>query len=164
MDFSDIYGQYAKDVHRFALYLSGSPSLAEDLTSQTFVNAMCGRTDLDLGTVKAYLFAITRNLYRDAVRHQRRIVDGDDLPERQDPRPGPDINTQDKQRLDEVLRAIQRLPEPQREALVMATDQDMSYEEIARVLGCSVAAIKVRIHRARLALREELERKDQTCK
>lgn len=69
MNFSDIYGQYAKHVYRFALFLSGNSSLAEDLTSETFVNALCGPTNLKLGTVKAYLFAITRNLYRDSIRN-----------------------------------------------------------------------------------------------
>jgi len=57
MDFSEIYEKYVRDVHRFALYLSGNPALAEDLTSETFAQAFCGHSDLRLGTVKAYLFA-----------------------------------------------------------------------------------------------------------
>ena len=164
MNFSDIYGQYANDVHRFALFLSGNASLAEDLTSETFVHAMCGPTNLNLGTVKAYLFAITRNLYRDSIRKEQRFISGDELPDRQDPRPGPELKAQDRQNLGNVLSAIQRLPEQQREALVMATDQGMSYLEIAAVLGCSVAAVKVRVHRARLALRAELQRREPICK
>jgi RNA polymerase sigma-70 factor, ECF subfamily len=63
MDFSDIYERYARDVYRFALYLSGNRALAEDLTSETFVHALCGRSDVRVGTIKAYLFAIARNLY-----------------------------------------------------------------------------------------------------
>ena len=157
MNFSELYGRYAQDVHRFALYLCGDQSLAEDLTSETFVRALCGPTDLRLGTVKAYLFAITRNLYRDSVAKLGRTVAAGSLPERYDPRPGPEVSAQGRQELQNTLRVIQKLPEQQREALLLALDGDMSYEEIGRILGCSLPAVKVRIHRARLALKAGLQ-------
>ena len=164
MNFSELYGRYAQDVHRFALYLCGNPSLAEDLTSETFVRALCGPTDLRLGTVKAYLFAITRNLYRDSVARQRRTVATDSLRERQDPRPGPEASAQGRQELQNTLRVIQKLPEQQREALLLVLDGDMSYEEIGRIVGCSIPAVKVRIHRARLALKAGLQERTSLCK
>jgi len=164
MDFSEIYERYVRDVHRFALYLSGNSALAEDLTSETFVHLWCGRSDLRVGTVKAYLFAIARNLYRDFLAHQRHLAPSSELPERIDPVPGPDLSAEDRETFSNVLCAIQRLPEPQREALVLAVDQELSYEQIAVILGCSVAAVKVRIHRARLKLKAELEKKEQAWK
>lgn len=163
MNFSDLYGRYAQDVHRFALYLCGNQSLAEDLTSETFVRALCGHTDLRLGTVKAYLFAITRNLYRDSVAKRGWTVVTASLPERHDPRPGPEASAQGKQELQNTLRVIQKLPEQQREALLLALDGDMGYEDIGRILGCSVPAVKVRIHRARMALKAELQERN-VCK
>ena len=81
-----------------------------------------------------------------------------------DPLPGPDLSAQDRQTFMNVMRAIQRLPELQREALVLAVSQELSYEQIAAVLECSVAAVKVRIHRARLQLKAELEKKEQVWK
>jgi RNA polymerase sigma-70 factor (ECF subfamily) len=51
-----------------------------------------------------------------------------------------------------VLRELQKLPEASRSALLMYAVDGMAYEEIARVLGISLAALKVKIHRARLAL------------
>jgi RNA polymerase sigma-70 factor (ECF subfamily) len=67
--------------------------------------------------------------------------------------------------VDSVLRAIQRLPKSQREALVLAIDGDLQYEQIAVILGCSLAAVKVRIHRARLQLKADLdEQENSTCK
>src|SRR5690348_10522275 len=74
MDFSEIYKRYAHDVHRFSLYLSGNYALAEDLTAETFAHALCGAADLRVDTVKAYLFAIARNLYRDIMDRQRRLI------------------------------------------------------------------------------------------
>lgn len=75
MDFSEIYQRYAHDVHRFSLYLSGNYALAEDLTAETLVQ-MCGPTDLRVDSVKVYLFAIARNLFRDIMERQRRLVGG----------------------------------------------------------------------------------------
>jgi RNA polymerase sigma-70 factor (ECF subfamily) len=164
MNFSELYGRYAEDVHRFALYLCGNQSLAEDLTSETFVRALCGPTDLRLGTVKAYLFAITRNLYRDSVGKLARTVVTGSVPERHDPRPSPEVSAQGRQELQNTLRLIQKLPEQQREALLLASDGDVSYEEIGRILGCSIAAVKVRIHRARMALKAELKERTSLCK
>jgi DNA-directed RNA polymerase specialized sigma24 family protein len=54
MDFLEIYQRHARDVHRFSLYLSGNYALAEDLTAETFVHAMCGPTHVRVDSVKAY--------------------------------------------------------------------------------------------------------------
>jgi RNA polymerase sigma-70 factor (ECF subfamily) len=161
MDFSEIYRQYARDVHRFSVYLSGDPSLAEDLTAETFVHALCGPADLRVDTVKAYLFAIARNLHRDLLRRQRRLVPISEVPERADPAPSPGHVAENRQTFSAVLQAIQRLPEPQREALVLSLDEDLRYEQVGAILGCSVAAVKVRIHRARMQLKSDLKAQER---
>jgi RNA polymerase sigma-70 factor (ECF subfamily) len=158
MDFSELYNRYARDVHRFLLYLSGDFALAEDLTSETFVHALCGPADIHLDTVKAYLFAIARNLHRDTVKRQCRVVSVGDVPEPSDCGPSPARTAEDRQTLTAVLGAIQRLPEQQREALVLSLEQGLRYDQIGAILGCSQAAVKVRIHRARLQLKLDLER------
>jgi RNA polymerase sigma-70 factor (ECF subfamily) len=157
MDFGEIYGRYAQDVFRFSLYLSGDPALAEDLTAETFVHALCGPAKLNVDTVKAYLFAIARNLYRDLLERERKLVPISEVSERRDSQPWPDRAAETREQLSEVLKAIQRLPDPQRDALVLSLDDDLRYEQIAAILGCSVAAVKVRIHRARLEIKSYLE-------
>jgi len=164
MDFSEIYERYAGDVHRFAYYLSGNRTLAEDLTSETFVRALCVRSDLRVGTVKAYLFAIARNLYRDFLSSQRRVATDEELPKARDPNPGPDLEVQGRENYANLLRTIQQLPEGEREALLLSIDEDLKYEQIALILGCSVAAVKVRICRARVKLKSELAKKEQSWK
>jgi len=161
MDFSEIYRRYARDVHCFSVYLSGNPALAEDLTAETFVHALCGPTNLHVDTVKAYLFAIARNLYRDHIERQRRLVPISEVPERADPAPSPDLVAENRQTFSAVLKAIQRLPESQREALVLSLDEDLRYDQIGAILGCSVAAVKVRIHRARMQLKSDLEAQER---
>ncbi|HYL73520.1 MAG TPA: RNA polymerase sigma factor [Bryobacteraceae bacterium] len=164
MDFSEIYERYARDVHRFSLYLSGNRALAEDLTAETFVHALCGASELRVDTVKAYLFAIARNLYRDGVKRQSRQSPMEGSPERADRAALPDRTMEERQTLAKVLKAIQKLPEPQREALVLSVDDELRYDQIGAILGCSVAAVKVRIHRARLQLRLELEGREGVWK
>jgi len=157
VDFSELDSRYARDVHRFSVYLSGDATLAEDLTSETFVHILRRPVDLRVGTVKAYLFATASNLFRDGVKRQRRLVAIGDVPEIADPARSFDRNTEDRQTLSDVLKGIQRLPAPQREALVLSLDDDLRYEQIGAILGCSVAAVKVRIHRARMQLRSDLK-------
>ena len=67
LTFDHIYQTYFQDVYRFTLWLSRNPSLADDLTSETFVRAWGRRDRLCTETLKAYLLAIARNLFL----HQR---------------------------------------------------------------------------------------------
>src|SRR3954451_19267086 len=60
--FHELYESYSRDVYRFALYLSGDPALADDVTSETFIRAWSAAEPVRLATVKAYLLAIARNL------------------------------------------------------------------------------------------------------
>jgi RNA polymerase sigma-70 factor (ECF subfamily) len=67
-----------------------------------------------------------------------------------------------KSELREVLRQLQEMPEVDRAALLMHAQQGTSYEDIARVLGISLAAVKIKIHRARLRLAEARARGPRT--
>jgi RNA polymerase sigma-70 factor (ECF subfamily) len=160
MDFSELYRRYGRDVFRFSLFLSGNRATAEDLTAETFARALVGRDRLRVDTVKAYLFAIARNLYRDVRSRDRRLVSIDVVAPRPDPSPAQDVVAGDRQQLEAALSAIQRLPDGEREALVLAIQKDLPYERIAAILGCSVVAVKVRVHRARARLRSILNEKE----
>jgi RNA polymerase sigma-70 factor, ECF subfamily len=108
------------------------------------------RDALRTATVKAYLFAIARNLYRQGLRRtRRRTVLNEGLA---DEGPGPHAEAAARAELDDVLRALQSLPEPDRAALLMRAQDGMAYEEIAAALGLSLAATRVKVHRARVRL------------
>jgi RNA polymerase sigma-70 factor (ECF subfamily) len=162
MDFTDLYDRYARDVHRFSLFLSGNEAMAEDLTAETFARALLRRDQLRVDTVKAYLLAIARNLYRDALRAERRLVSIDEAPHAHDPAPRQDVLAGDKRRLQDVVAAIQRLPATEREALLLATGHELPYDRIAAILGCSTAAVKVRVHRGRVRLKSLLDCKERS--
>ncbi len=62
MTFHELYDRYARDVHRFAVYLSGDRMLADDITSETFLRAWNASGRIREATVKAYLFTVARNV------------------------------------------------------------------------------------------------------
>lgn len=150
IDFSGLYQAHAADVQRFALYLSGDPSLAEDLTAETFVRLWGARERVELATVRGYLFAIVRNLY---LQHRRRRRP-ESAPDESlaDARPGPVERALARDELEATLAALQALPEIDRAALLMRASDELPYEEIAAALGISATAARVKVHRARLVL------------
>jgi len=150
MDFSSLYKKYAPDVYRFALYLSSERGEAEDITSETFVRAWAAPVTIEIATVKGYLFTIARNLFLQGLRKKSRHVALHD--ELRDPQAGPYARAAQKEELHSVMKELQKLPEASRAALLMRAVEGMAYDEIAHVLGISLATVKVKIHRARLAL------------
>ena len=149
-EFEALYRRHWSDVFRFSLYVCGNSHDAEDLTEEAFLRAWTSSAPIRVGTVKAYLFMIVRNLHRDRTRGLR----GHDALEEslRDPRPGPAETAAGRHELDRVLTALQKLPETDRAVLAMATMGEMPYELIGAAMGLSVSAIKVRIHRTRVRL------------
>jgi RNA polymerase sigma-70 factor, ECF subfamily len=148
--FSELYKKHAPDVYHFALYLSGERGEAQDITSETFVRAWTAPEPIRMATVKGYLFTIARNLFLQGLRKKSRHVELND--QLRDPQPSPYAQAEHKEELQAVLAGLQKLPEIDRAALLMRAFDEMPYEEIARALGISLASVKVKIHRARLAL------------
>ena len=143
--FHSLYEAYAKDVYRFARFLTGSDDAAADITSETFLRAWAGRDTIRVGTAKAYLLTIARNLARDRGRFVAQWRDAP-MPDRQVA-----SNAEARMELRRTLDSIRALPAEYREPLLLAAIGS-SYEEIARVLDLSVGTAKIRVHRARLKL------------
>lgn len=152
LDFSDLYRSHAPDVLRFALYLSGDRTVAEDIVSETFVRVWGARDRVELPTVRAYLLAIARNLYLQSRRRERGrepieswseiLIDATGDAERL--RAG-------RAEMEQLLAHLQELPEPDRAALLLRS-QEISYEEIGATMGITAGAARVRVHRARVRL------------
>jgi RNA polymerase sigma-70 factor, ECF subfamily len=151
-DFNALYDDYAADVFRFALYLTGDRSKADDITAETFLRAWTTGSALRMATVKGYLITIARNIRLQQIREERRQSElTEDI---EDASPDPARRSEDRSELDHTLRDLQQLPESDRAAILMRAVEGMSYEEIAVAAGLSLSAVKVKIHRARLRLNE----------
>jgi RNA polymerase sigma-70 factor (ECF subfamily) len=149
MDAQGIYQRYAADVLRFAHYLTGDRTAAEDLASEAFVRLWTAPGEIRTATVKAYLFAIVRNLHSNARRSQRAVVALDG--EVADPVDRIAAPVERRSEAQYALRLLARIAADDRAALLMRA-ADVAYDDIARELGITVAAAKVRVHRARMRL------------
>jgi RNA polymerase sigma-70 factor (ECF subfamily) len=149
-EFSALYEKYAPHVYRYALYLSGERADAEDITAETFVRVWTSTEPLRMATLKGYLFTIARHLFLQGRRRSSRQQALDE--EIRDPGLDPEAQVGQRQQLQATLAQLQKLPEASRSALLMHAVDGMAYEEIARALNISLPAVKVKIHRARLAL------------
>ena len=150
--FHGVYEKYARDIHRFAWYLSGDRAVADDVTSETFIRMWMSPEPVRFATVKAYLLAIARNLYLMERRRCSRqaVLDRDWADSDRDV--GRDVEA--KEELERVMRALQAFPEVDRAAVLMRALEGLSYEEIAVALKLPLATVKVKVHRARLKLAE----------
>ena len=128
--------------------------MAEDLVSETFLLAWTVRDRLEMPTVKAYLFTIARHVYLKQGRKPKPVAIPAEIADRS---PGPASTWSSRSELQRVLARLQTLPELDRAVLLMRALDDLPHEAIARAVGLSVGAVKVKIHRARLKLAAERE-------
>jgi RNA polymerase sigma-70 factor (ECF subfamily) len=142
---------------RFAWRLTGSAAAAEDAVQECFLVLLDGVLfDANRGSLRAYLFGITRNLALKRVRTaERECEEREDSEAAPDP-PGPLEGLLSAERSEMISRAVAALPPGQREALILFEYEELSLEEIADVTGIETGAVKARLHRAREALRRRL--------
>jgi RNA polymerase sigma factor (sigma-70 family) len=144
--FGDLYGEHSRAIYRFALGLSGNVADAEDLAAEAFARIWQAGDRVKLGTVRAYLLAIVRNLHRLKWRHEQRHCE---MPE--DVAGGSGQDTRDELRA--VLAELQALPEVDRAALLLHVEHELPYNEIAVMLGIDASTARTKVHRARERLR-----------
>jgi RNA polymerase sigma factor (sigma-70 family) len=147
LTFQDLYTTYSGEVYRFALWLSGDSFTAGDITSETFIRAWVHRSTIRTETLKAYLFAIARNVYLEQGRKLTRQVALEDV--HINPAPGPDQVVEAQLDITKVRQILLTLPEIDRAAFTMRVQHEIPYAEIARVLEISLSAAKVKVHRVR---------------
>ncbi|HEX4628672.1 MAG TPA: sigma-70 family RNA polymerase sigma factor [Gemmatimonadales bacterium] len=151
-------------LYRVALRLTGNAAEADDLVQETMLKAYRAWHQFQQGTnAKGWLLTILRhafiNEYRRRTRHPE-TVDVDAIEpfsvfeEVQDD--DPQGTFFDRIVDDEVLKAIDQLPEQFREAVVLSDVEGLSYEEIARILEVPVGTVKSRLFRARRQLQHKL--------
>lgn len=152
-----LFERHGSKVHGYLTRMVRDPALAEDLLQTTFVSVVRARGRFDHGTRFApWLMTIATNAARDALR-RRRYADAyvaDRLVSSPDSAPAQESDPSMRRHLE---RALQSLPEQQREAVVLHKVYGWSFEEIAVSLGISSGAARIRAHRGYERLRELLQ-------
>ena len=135
----------------FAVSLCGNLDRADDLVQETLTRALANIESFRPGTnMAAWLFTILRNQFRSEYRKRRREVeDADGIHAQSLQAPAEQIA---KVEFGELREALAKLPDDQREALVLVGASGFSYEEAANICGCAVGTIKSRVNRARTHL------------
>jgi len=151
-------------LYRVALRLTGNPSDADDLVQETVLKAYRAWDQYEKGTnAKAWLLTILRHAFINEYRRKTRHPETVDLDTIEPFAVFPEVQDEDPQGAffdrivdDEVLRAIDQLPEAFRETLVLSDVEGMSYQEIAGILEIPVGTVKSRLFRARHLLQAKL--------
>ena len=140
----------------FGLSLTSRGDRADDLVQETLMKAWRYHTSFQPGTnMRAWLFTILRNeFYTQLRKRKREVEDADGVYSNK-----VGIQGDQESHLDmaDLTLALAKLPEDQREAVVLVGASGFSYEEAAEICGCAVGTIKSRVNRARNRLIELLQ-------
>jgi RNA polymerase sigma-70 factor (ECF subfamily) len=148
-------------LRRYLLRYVGDDALADDLLQETMIRITRGLPSFaGRASVKTWAFSIATRVAADHFREpirRAKIVDLDEGPEIADRDPSVD----ERLVIDEmnacVRKVIDSLPEDYRAALVLHDFEGLTAEQVAEVIGCSVATAKIRIHRGRVRLKQALQ-------
>ena len=167
---NEIMDRWQRRLTSYLIRLTGNQAVAIDLAQEAFVRVYQNRTRYhETGAFSTWLFAIASNLARHHIRWKlRHPAISIDAPEGSAPHaisevlPGPDpdprTSLEKNERAEAVRDAIAGLPSDLREALILFEFEDLSYDQIAKIQGCSAKAVETRLYRARALLRKKLER------
>ncbi|MBM3802587.1 MAG: RNA polymerase sigma factor [Acidimicrobiia bacterium] len=160
--FTVLYRRHQGPVYRFAQRMSGSPSIADDVTQEVFLALMCepGRYDASRGGLASYLYGIARNQVRRQLEHGKLHVPADAGADdaEADPIESVAVTTDPlgdltlQEGLSTLRQAVTSLPLHYREVVALCDLEEMSYESAALILGCAVGTIRSRLHRAHALL------------
>lgn len=164
--FDALYDRREGMVYQFALRMSGSVSLAEDVTQDVFISLIQNGDHFDpaRGSLSAYLLGMTRNRVLTLLRREKHFVslvkeDGVEevsLAENLVLDADPLIELDRAERVEAVRQAILALPLHYREVVVCCNLQEMTYEQAAELIGCPVGTVRSRLNRARSLLVQRL--------
>lgn len=148
-----LFDRYQTPLFNYFSRLTGDRVISEDLIQEVFLRILRYQQSYRPNTLfRPWLYQIARNARLDHLRRNPAPAPLDAAPTpTAAPTPDP---AQQKQETELLHRALMSLPEEKREILLLSRFQELKYEEIARLLGCEVGAVKVRVHRALQELRE----------
>ena len=162
---SVLYRRRQGAIYRFAMQMSGSQALSEDVTQEVFMLLIRGDAAFDekRGSVNSFLLGIARNLVRRKVSREQFYVSLDDQSNdvtisNGHQAGGPKLFDElaRDEMVESVRKAVLSLPARYREVVVLCDLQEMSYLEAANVLNCAVGTVRSRLHRGRTLLLEKL--------
>jgi len=166
--FEQLYQRWQSPLYRFALRMSGSETIAEDVTQEVFLTLMRdGRQYSGRGSFAAYIFTIARHGAWRRMQRERWFVrleieegvesDAGLTTDRLIAQADPLADLTRDETVEAVRRAVIALPAHYREVVLLCYLHELSYAEAAEVIGCEIGTVRSRLHRARALLAEKLD-------
>ena len=147
------YRNWKNKIFNYLIRMTGDGSLANDIMQETFARHLehygQGNREIPL------LYGIARNLFTDELR--RRKHEGGGKKGDEEPSLDQEHHLMVRSEYRRVISAMKSLDEDEREILALVAGEDLCYREIAALVGISEVNVKVKVHRARLKLRERLK-------
>lgn len=168
--FTVLYRRHQGPVYRFALQMSGSESVADDVTQEVFLALMreISGYDSSRGSLAPYLYGVARNQVRRLLERGKFQVPLDDHEDKSpsfEPIIAPGDPLEDlthREGLSALRQAILTLPLHYREVVALCDLEEMSYDDAARTIGCAIGTIRSRLHRAHALLIQKLREANET--
>jgi RNA polymerase sigma-70 factor (ECF subfamily) len=161
--FEELFGRYKKPILNFIYRLIGNLQTAEEVALEVFMKVYANLSIYDTERKFAtWIYTIARNLSKNALRDKKyfrdmsfeeTIADGDE-PMRlrdviADPNARPDLAAQDDELNAEAQKVLDSMPTEYREVITLCSIQGMTQEEAAKIIGCSIATISLRLEKAK---------------
>jgi RNA polymerase sigma-70 factor, ECF subfamily len=164
--FLQLYRRRQAAIYRFALHMSGSRQVAEDVTQDVFLVLMRepGKFEPQRGSLAAYLYGIARNCVLQHLEQRNLHVPlaSEDRANGCVP-PEPRVSAPDslgdlthQEDIERLQQAVLALPAHYREVVVLCDLDELDYAQAAASLGCAVGTVRSRLHRARSLLLKKL--------
>jgi RNA polymerase sigma-70 factor (ECF subfamily) len=162
-----LYQRRQRGIYRFALQMSGSIPVAEDITQEVFLVLIHDNNNFDeaRGSLNSFLLGVARNHVLRRLQRERfyspletdeSALGDSTLPPALISNRGPLDDLSRTETIEAVRKAVLALPERYREVVVLCDLQELSYAETADVLGCAVGTVRSRLHRGRTLLINKL--------
>jgi RNA polymerase sigma-70 factor (ECF subfamily) len=153
--FTLLYRRRQGAIYRFALHMTGSLVVAEDVTQEVFLALLTGRLRFDAvrGPLAPFLFGMARNRILKRLRRLKEVCAEEDC-SIDDDLLG---NLVRREAVEQVRRAVLSLPAVYREVVVLCDLEESSYEDAALVLDCPIGTVRSRLSRGRTMLAQKLK-------
>lgn len=155
--FCALYERHAGNLRQYVGRMTRCDDLADDLTQEAFLKALAGLDGFrGNSSFKTWLYQIATNLVVSHRRRKKTMTGGSRCEEAQAATPSPAETLSLREERDRVRVAVEALPEDLRAPLLLVRVEGLKYREAADVLGLTLSAVRMRVHRAHAALTEKL--------
>lgn len=151
-----IFNNYSKSMRNYMYYKCGDLQQAEDIVQDAFIKLWNNCKKVIFEKAKSYLFTIANNAFLNEIAHKKVVQNYQKLNLKVSTNLTPEFLMEEKEFMEKLKAAIDKLPEKQREVFLLSRIDKKKYAEIAEITGITVKAVEKRMSQALVTLREKI--------